>query len=184
MKGLREIATISVGIVCSPGGVTSFLFISRFSTSQTVHVALTEWRNGTESSYCKGLEILGKNHEEFGKAGVQAKIWARRLPNASQERCRYIITLDVRRLEPGLLAYCHCCMFLGVWKCNAEMRKRFDRSAILIPGSEYWAWTDRQSSRPDERSFSFFEHWPVTVRRSGDDTCKEWDEWGMHKISW
>lgn len=39
MTRLREIATISVGIVCSPGGVTSFSSISRLSAPQTVHVA-------------------------------------------------------------------------------------------------------------------------------------------------
>ena len=39
MTRLGEIATLSVGVVSSPGGVTSFLLISRLSASQTVHVA-------------------------------------------------------------------------------------------------------------------------------------------------
>jgi hypothetical protein len=69
---------------------------------------------------------------------------SRALPLYHSARCT--------RLEPGLPVYCRYLMFLGVQKYDAEMQRRFDRPAVLVRGSEYWAWTDRHRSRTVKRS--------------------------------
>ena len=151
------------------------------SASQTLHVAsMWGWlvNNVMERNRdTVRVEILGKTTKNSGKLAFRPRFE----PDAFRMQVKSVTIISFRSMcgdsNRDLTLYCHCCLFLGVLKCNAEMLKRFDRSAVLIRGSEYWAWTDRHRSRTD----NFLEHWPVTVRRS-DYACGEWDKWACTRF--
>jgi len=74
-------------------------------------------RNGTKILHRPG--DTGETTKNSGKLVFRPRFE----PDAFRmqvERYRYIIPLDVGRLEPGLPVYCRYSMFLGVRKCNTE----------------------------------------------------------------